>query len=153
MAFPYGVHIAVVRVDPATGQVAVERYFVASDVGRAVNPMTVDGQIAGGAVQGLGGALYEEFCYDQAGQPLSATFAAYLMPTMREAPRVEVLIAEDAPSPNNPLGIKGAGEGGCTGVGAAIASAIDAAIGCPGAVKVLPATPERVLRLLQAARG
>ncbi len=152
MAFPYGVHIAVVRVDRATGQVAVERYFVATDVGRAVNPMMVEGQIAGGVVQGLGGALYEEFRYDAAGQPLSATFAAYLMPTMREAPKVEVLIAEDAPSPNNPLGIKGVGEGGCTGAGAAIASAIDAAIGRPGAVTALPATPERVLSLLEAAR-
>ncbi|HZS85491.1 MAG TPA: xanthine dehydrogenase family protein molybdopterin-binding subunit [Stellaceae bacterium] len=152
MAFPYGVHIAVVRVDRATGQVAVERYFVATDVGRAVNPMMVEGQITGGVVQGLGGALYEEFRYDAAGQPLSATFAAYLMPTMREAPKVEVLIAEDAPSPNNPLGIKGVGEGGCTGAGAAIASAIDAAIGRPGAVTALPATPERVLSLLEAAR-
>jgi aerobic carbon-monoxide dehydrogenase large subunit len=149
MTFPYGVHIAVVRVDPATGQVTVERYFVANDVGRAVNPMIVDGQITGGVAQGLGGALYEEFCYDQTGQPLSATLAAYLMPTMRETPRVEVLIAEDAPSPNNPLGVKGVGEGGCTGVGAAIASAIDAAIGRPGAVTALPATPQRVLTLLE----
>jgi carbon-monoxide dehydrogenase large subunit len=111
--------------------------------------MIVYVQITGGVAQGLGVALYEEFCYDEAGQPLSTTFAAYLMPTMRETPRVEVLIAEDAPSPNNPLGVKGVGEGGCTGVGAAIASAIDAAIGRPCAVTVLPATPQRVLSLLE----
>jgi aerobic carbon-monoxide dehydrogenase large subunit len=151
MAFPYGVHIAVVRVDPATAQVEVERYFVANDVGRAVNPMLVDGQITGGVVQGLGGALYEEFRYDDAGQPLSATLADYLIPTMREVPAVEVMILEDAPSPHNPLGVKGAGEGGCTGVGAAIASAIDAAIGLPGAITTLPVTPQRLRELITHA--
>ena len=112
-------------VDSGTGQVAVERYFVATDVGRAVNPMMIDGQITGGVVQGIGGALYEEFCYDETGQPLSATFADYLMPTIQEVPDVEVMITEDAPSPFNPLGIKGVGEAGCAAAGAAIASAID----------------------------
>ncbi len=86
MAFPYGVHCAVVCVDRDTGQVAVERYFVANDVGRAINPMLVDGQITGGVAQGLGGALYEEFRYDENGQPLSATLADYLVPTMLEVP-------------------------------------------------------------------
>ncbi len=133
MAFPYGIHCAIVRVDRGTGQVAVERYFVANDVGRAVNPMLIDGQITGGVAQGLGGALYEEFRYSETGQPLSATLADYLVPTILEMPHVEVMITEDAPSPNNPLGVKGVGEGGCTGVGAAIASAIDAALGRPGA--------------------
>ena len=152
MAFPYGVHLAVVRVDRDTGQVAVERYFVANDVGRAVNPMLIDGQITGGVAQGLGGALYEEFCYDENGQPLSATLADYLVPTMREVPAVEVMITEDAPSPYNPLGIKGVGEAGCSGVGAAIASAIDAAIGIPGAVTSLPVMPQRLLALLAPAQ-
>ena len=149
MAFPYGVHFAVVRVDRGTGQVAVERYFVANDVGRAINPMLIDGQITGGVAQGLGGALYEEFRYSDTGQPLSATLVDYLVPTIQEIPHVEVLITEDAPSPNNPLGVKGVGEGGCTGVGAAIASAIDAAIGLPGAITVLPVTPQRLMELLE----
>jgi aerobic carbon-monoxide dehydrogenase large subunit len=152
LASPYGVHLAVVRVDRDTGQVAVERYFVANDVGRAVNPMIIDGQITGGVAQGLGGALYEEFCYDENGQPLSATLADYLVPTMHEVPSVEVMITEDAPSPYNPLGVKGVGEAGCSAAGATIASAIDAAIGVPGAVTSLPVTPQRLLVLLEAVR-
>ena len=148
LACPYGVHLAVVRIDDGTGKVTVERYFVATDVGRAVNPKMIDGQIAGGVVQGVGGALYEEFCYDEAGQPLSATLADYLVPTLQEVPNVEVMITEDAPSPFNPLGIKGVGEAGCSGAGAAIASAIDDAIGIPGAVTSLPVTPQRMLELL-----
>ena len=127
----------VVRVDRETGDVEVERYLVAYDVGRAVNPMLVEGQIAGGLAQGLGGALFEEFVYDERGEPLSVTFADYLMPTAREVPPVDVLITEDAPSPLNPLGLKGAGEGGINAVGAAIASAIDDALGMPGAVTQL----------------
>ena len=98
MTYPYGVQIAVVRVDDATGQVAVERYLVAYDIGRAINPMLVEGQLVGGVAQGLGGALYEEFSYDERGEPLSVTFADYLMPTVREIPPIEVLLTEDAPS-------------------------------------------------------
>ena len=121
MNYPYGVHIAVVRVDRETGGVTVERYLVAYDIGRAVNPMLVEGQIAGGFAQGIGGALLEEFLYDERGEPLAVNFADYLMPTAREVPALEVLITEDAPSPLNPLGLKGAGEGGINAVGAAIA--------------------------------
>ena len=146
--FPYGVHLAVVRVDPGTHQVAVERFMVAYDVGRAVNPMMIEGQLVGGCVQGLGGALYEEFVYDQSGQPLAASLADYLMLTSCEAPEIEVLLTEDAPSPLNPLGLKGAGEGGINGVGAAIAGAIDDAIGAPGAVTQLPVTSSRMHELL-----
>ncbi len=151
MVYPYGVHIAAVRVDAETGGVTIERYAIAYDVGRAVNPMLVEGQIAGGLAQGLGGALLEEFLYDNAGEPLSVTFADYLMPTAREVPALKILVTEDAPSPLNPLGLKGAGEGGANPVGAAIASAIDDAIGVPGAVRQLPVTPQR-LRALLAAR-
>jgi len=149
MVYPYGAHIAVVRVDAATGGATIERYVVAYDVGRAVNPMLVEGQIAGGLAQGLGGALYEEFRYDEAGEPLAVTFADYLMPTAREVPVADILITEDAPSPLNPLGLKGAGEGGANPVGAAIAAAIDDAIGVPGAVTELPVTPQRLKALLR----
>ncbi len=150
--FPYGVHLAVVRIDGGTGRITVERFMVAYDVGRAVNPMMVEGQLVGGCVQGLGGALFEEFVYDEGGQPLATTLADYLMPTSCEAPGIEVLITEDAPSPHNPLGLKGAGEGGINGVGAAIAGAIDDAIGAPGAVTRLPVTPGRMHELLVRER-
>ena len=151
MTYPYGVQIAVVRVDRDTGQVTVERVLAAYDVGRAINPMLVAGQLVGGVVQGIGGALYEEFRYDERGEPLSVTFADYLLPGLREAPPVEMLLTEDAPSPLNPLGIKSVGEGGITGIGAAIAAAIDEAIGVSGGATRLPATPQRVKALLRAA--
>ncbi len=147
MNYPYGVHVAVVRVDRETGGVEIERYLTAYDIGRAVNPMLIEGQIAGGFAQGIGGALLEEFTYDGRGEPLSVTFADYLMPTAREIPPLEVIITEDAPSPLNPLGLKGAGEAGVNGVGAAIAAAIDDALGIPGAVTRLPVTPQRLRQL------
>jgi carbon-monoxide dehydrogenase large subunit len=153
MNYPYGIHIAVVRVDRETGAVAIERYFVGYDIGKAVNPMLVDGQIAGGVAQGLGGALFEEFLYDARGEPLCVNFADYLMPTAREIPPIEVLITEDAPSPLNSLGVKGAGEGGANAVGAAIAAAIDDALGRPGAVIQLPVTPQRLREILQNKSG
>jgi CO/xanthine dehydrogenase Mo-binding subunit len=147
--FPYGAHLAVVRVDRDTGKVVVERFMVAYDVGRAVNPMMVIGQLVGGCAQGLGGALSEEFVYDETGEPLSATFADYLMPMLHDIPDVEVLLTEDAPSPRHPLGLKGAGEGGINGAGGVIASAIDDAIGMPGAITQLPVTPQRLRALLK----
>jgi carbon-monoxide dehydrogenase large subunit len=154
MNYPYGMHIAVVRVDPTTGGVVVERVGVAYDIGRAVNPMLIAGQIHGGIAQGLGGALLEEFAYDERGQPTSVTFADYLMPTASEMPPViDVLVTEDAPSPLNPLGLKGAGEAGSNAIGAAIAAAIDDAIGRPGAVTRLPVTPARVRALMRAGTG
>jgi len=152
MNYPYGVHIAMTRVDRATGAVAIERYLVAYDVGKAVNPMLIEGQIAGGCAQGIGGTLLEEFLYDERGEPLSVTFADYLMPTAREIPTIDVLICEDAPSPLNPLGLKGAGEGGANAAGAALAAAIDDALSLPNAVTELPITPQRLRRLIAQSR-
>lgn len=148
--YPYGDHLAVVKVDPDTGGVKVERYVIAYDVGRAINPMLVKGQIAGGFVQGLGGALLEEFTYSENGDPLAVTFADYLLPTVKETPDLEILLTEDHPSPINPLGIKGAGESGINGVGGAIANAIDDAIGIPGAITALPVTPQKLKAILDA---
>jgi len=148
MNYPYGVHIAVVCVDPGTAGVTIERFLVAYDIGRAVNPMLVEGQIAGGFAQGIGGALFEQFVYDDRGEPLAVTFADYLIPTAREIPDLDVIISEDAPSPLNPLGLKGSGEAGINAVGAAIARAIDDAIGMPGSVTELPVTPQRLKALL-----
>lgn len=150
MNYPYGVHIALVRVDKETGAVAIERYLIAYDVGRAINPMLIEGQLVGGLAQGMGGALFEEFSYDDQGQPLSVTFGDYLMPSAREMPPVEVLITEDAPSPLNPIGMKGAGEGGVNAAGAAISSAIDQALGMAGAVRQLPVTPQRLMHILRS---
>lgn len=152
MTYPYGLHIAVVCIDRETGAVAVERYLVAYDVGKAVNPMLVEGQLVGGVAQGLGGALLEEFRYDARGEPLCVSFDNYLMPTARDVPPVAVLISEDAPSPTNSMGLKGAGEGGANAVGAAIAAAIDDALGIPGSVIELPVTPQRLRKILQRKR-
>jgi carbon-monoxide dehydrogenase large subunit len=144
MTYPYGLHLAQVRVERDTCRIVVERFFVGYDIGRAVNPMLVEGQIAGGVAQGIGAALMEEFIYDGFGQPLSATLADYLMPTLAEIPPIEVALFEDAPTPLNPLGVKGAGEAGITAVGAAIAAAVDDAVGRPGLVRQLPITPTRL---------
>jgi carbon-monoxide dehydrogenase large subunit/6-hydroxypseudooxynicotine dehydrogenase subunit gamma len=111
--------------------------------------MLVVGQLVGGAAQGIGGTLFENFEYDEAAQPLSTSFMDYLIPTAQEMPAFEVLLAEDAPSPLNPLGLKGAGEGGLTAVGAAIAAAIDDAMEIPLSVSSLPVKPEDVLNLLE----
>lgn len=148
MNYPYGIHVAQVCIDEGTGAVRIEQYWVSYDVGRAVNPKMIEGQIVGGLAQGLGGALYEQFSYDAAGQPLSTTFADYLLVTAHEMPKVDVLITEDAPSPLNPLGLKGAGEGGTNAAGAAIAAAVDDALQMPGAITRLPVLPEDVVRLL-----
>ena len=149
MNYPYGVHAALVSIDRETGIATVEKFMIAYDIGCAINPMLVEGQLQGGLAQGIGGALFEEFVYDDTGQPLSSTFADYIMPGSTEVPAAEILLTEDAPSPLNPLGIKGAGEGGINAVGAAVASAIDDALGRPGAVTELPVTPRRLLALMQ----
>ena len=153
MGFPYGIHLVVVRIDPDTLAVAVEMLVIAFDVGRAINPMLIAGQFAGGAAQGIGGALLEQFVYDESGQPLATNFADYLLPTVFDMMGVEILLREDAPSPLNPLGVKGAGEGGITGVGAAIAAAVDDAIGGAGAIDELPISPARLHRIIGDLKG
>jgi len=151
MTYPYGVHLAQVRVERDSCAIVVERFFVGYDIGRSINPMLVEGQIVGGAVQGIGASLMEEFVYDDAGQPLSVTFADYLMPTIAEVPAIDIMLSEDVPTPLNPLGVKGAGEAGINAVGAAIAAAVDDALGKPGAVRQLPITPNRLHALLGQA--
>ena len=145
LGFPYGIHFAAVEVDTQTGAVEVHRYAVAYDIGRCINPVIVRGQMAGGFAQGIGGALLEEFAFDSSGQPLSASFMDYLLPTAREVPDLDMLITEDAPSPLNPLGVKGAGEGGTAAVGGAIANAVADALGVD--VTRLPLTPQRIVEL------
>jgi CO/xanthine dehydrogenase Mo-binding subunit len=149
MTYPYGIHYAIAAVEAETGLVRLERYVVAYDVGRAVNPRLIEGQIRGGAAQGIGGALYERFSYDDSGEPTAVTFADYLMPTAAEVPDVEVVLTQDAPSPLNAMGLKGAGEGGANGAGAAIAGAVDDALQVPGAIRELPITPAKVRAVLR----
>ena len=149
MGFPYGIHLVVARIAPDTMAIELEKFVIAFDVGKAINPMLIRGQFAGAAAQGIGGALFEEFVYDEWGQPLATNFADYLLPTVFEVPKVEILLREDAPSPLNPLGVKGAGEGGITGTGAAIAAAVDDAIGGGGAIDSLPISPARLHQLVE----
>jgi carbon-monoxide dehydrogenase large subunit/6-hydroxypseudooxynicotine dehydrogenase subunit gamma len=153
MTYPYGVHLAQVVIDPGTGAVEVLRYYVAGEVGHAINPATVEGQFIGGALQGISGALLEEVQYDTAGQPLTASLIDYLLPFASEAVGVVTLVAEDHPSVSNPLGAKGAGEAGITATGAAIASAVADALGGRGMALRLPLTPERVRELLASRAG
>ena len=148
MTYPYGAHAALVAVDPATGGVEVVRYVVAYEVGRAVNPTMLEGQLVGGVAQGVGGALLEEFSYDENGQPLATSMLDYRLPTAHDVPPVHTIIHEDCPARTNPLGVKGGGEGGLTAAGAAIANAVRDAVGLAGAVPGLPLTPERVTTLL-----
>lgn len=144
MTYPYGAHICVVELDAGTGAVKVLQYLVAYEVGRAVNPTLVEGQLRGGVAQGIGGALFEQFSYDDAGQPQATTFMDYLMPTASEIPDIDLVVCEDAPSTTNPLGARGAGEGGLTGAGAAVASAVSDALGLPTMTQ-LPIRPELVV--------
>ena len=145
VVYPCGANLAVVRVDAETGEVAVEQLILYYDLGRAINPVLVAGQMEGGAIQAVGGTLYEQFAYDGDGNPLCGSFMDYLLPTLAEAPAMTALIGEQDPTDTNPLGIKGAGEGGVPGVAAAIATAIEHALGRPGLASRLPMTPERVL--------
>jgi carbon-monoxide dehydrogenase large subunit len=146
LGYPYGIHLAAVEVDTDTNVIDIKRYAVAYDIGRCINPVLVRGQITGGAAQGIGGALLEEFVYDASGQPLATSFMDYLMPTASEMPEVEILVTEDAPSPLNPLGVKGAGEGGTAAVGAALANAVSDALGVQ--VTGLPLSPDRLNDLI-----
>ena len=147
------VHIAVIEVDIATGVIELKDYVVAHDSGRLVNPKLVDGQIHGGVAQGIGGALYEEILYDDFGQILTGSFLNYLIPSAMEIPKIRIVHLE-SPSPLNPLGVKGLGEGGTIAPPAAIANALVNAL-APFGVEVnkLPLKPDRVLQLLQQAQS
>ena len=152
MTYPYGTHVALVEVDPATGRIALQKYVVTYDVGRAINPMIVDGQIVGGLAQGIGGAIFEELVYDDQAQPLTTTFMDYLVPTAMEMPDETIVkILEETPTPLNPLGVKGVGEGGSSGAGASIANAVADALAPLGvAIRELPLSPDRIAALLRA---
>jgi carbon-monoxide dehydrogenase large subunit len=151
-AYVYGTHIAHVAVDPETGKVELLRYICANDVGRAVNPMLVQGQVYGAAVQGIGATLLEELVYDENGQLLTTTLMHYLLPSTTDVPPIESILLEEAPSPLNPLGVKGAGELGIVATGGAIANAVSRALASLGVqVRSLPLSPNAVRALIREA--
>jgi carbon-monoxide dehydrogenase large subunit len=147
-------HAAVVAVDPETGGVEILDYVVVEDAGTVVNPRIVDGQIHGGTAQGIGSALFEEMPFDKQGQPLASTLADYLLPGCPDVPNIRVFHME-TPSPYTEFGIKGVGEGGAIGPGAAIANAINDALKSRGVeICEIPITPRRILHALSTqARG
>jgi CO/xanthine dehydrogenase Mo-binding subunit len=144
-------HLSHVRVDPDTGAVTVLEHVVAQDVGRALNPALVEGQMRGGAAQGLGWALLEEMAYDENGQLVSGSFVDYALPTAVFTPLIDTQIVE-VPAPEGPYGAKGVGEAPVVGVPGAVANAIAAATRGVR-MKRLPMTPERVWRAITRARG
>jgi aerobic carbon-monoxide dehydrogenase large subunit len=151
--YSYGAHAAHVAVDPKTGRVELLDYVAVEDVGRIINPLTLHGQAVGAIVQGLGGAFLEHFVYDQDGQLLTGSLADYLLPTASDFPNIRAVALEDKPSPTNPLGAKGAGEGGIIPVGGVIANAVAAALASLGVEpRELPLSPPRVWELIDAAR-
>jgi carbon-monoxide dehydrogenase large subunit len=144
-------HAATVEVDPLTGAVTVDRYVVVHDCGRVIHPVIVEGQITGGVVQGIGGALLEELVHDSTGQLISGSFGDYLLPRATDVPMIDV-IHQESPSPLNPLGVKGVGEGGTIAVAAAIAAAVEDALSPFGVhLTACPVTPDRVRQLLREA--
>ena len=152
LTYTYGGHLVHLTVDPETGMVEILRYLVLEDVGRAVNPLLVHGQALGAAAQGIGGTMLEELVYNEDGQLLTTTLLDYPLPSSMEIPPVESIITEYSPSPLNPLGVKGAGEGGIVACGAALANAVSHALSSLGIqIKDLPLTPDRLRRLIREA--
>ena len=151
LSYTNGAHVAEVAVDSETGAVTLNRYVVVHDCGRMINPMLVEGQVLGGVVHGIGATLLELMRYDVQGQPMSVTYADYLLPTSDVVPRIDIHHVE-SPTPLNPLGVKGAAESGTIGAPAAIISAIEDALR-PLRIRIcdLPLTPVRLLALIAAA--
>jgi carbon-monoxide dehydrogenase large subunit len=148
LTYSYGSHVAYVAVDPETGKIEVRRYVVVEDIGRCINPLIVHGQTVGAAVQGIGATVLEELVYGENGQLLSGTLMDYLLPTSTDAPAIDSIILEEAPSPLNPLGVKGAGEGGIVATGAALANAVSHALAPLGIqITELPLSPNHLRAL------
>ena len=147
-----GTHLALVEVDITSGEIQIEQYVVAHDCGVLVNPMLVEGQIVGGSVQGLGGALLEEFVYDQQGQLLTGSLMDYALPRASDSPSMQ-LLHQESPSPLNPLGVKGVGEGGAVAPPSAIANAVSDALSEFGVeFNATPIKPEHIIKAVAGYR-
>jgi carbon-monoxide dehydrogenase large subunit len=151
--YSYGTHAAHITVDPKLGQIEIVDYVVVQDVGRAINPLTLKGQVIGSLVQGLGGAVLEHLQYDEQGQFLTGSLMDYLLPTAGDFPNLRCIVTDDHPSPINPLGAKGAGEGGIIAAGGALANAVANALQTFGAdPRRLPLSPSYIWELVQEGR-
>jgi carbon-monoxide dehydrogenase large subunit len=151
--YPFGSHLAIVEVDPETGQIELKRYVALDDCGPQINPVIVEGQVHGGVVQGIGQALWEEAIYDDSGQLVTGSMLDYALPRADNLPDIEIL-STVTPSPHHPLGLKGIGEAGTIAATATIYNAVMDAL-APLGVETLqmPMTPERVWRSIQNARA
>jgi carbon-monoxide dehydrogenase large subunit len=150
--FSNATHAVTVEVDRATGQVEILRYVVSEDCGNMINPMVVEGQIAGGVVQAVGGVFYEHLVYDEDGNPTATTFMDYLLPTATEAPDLEY--GHVITPSNTPGGYKGLGEGGAICAPAALLNAVRDALAPLGvSITEQPLSPDRVLRLINDAQA
>ena len=151
--YPCGAHAVHVAVDSETGEIDILRYVIAEDVGHVINPLLLNGQITGAAAQGVGATILEELVYDEQGQPLAGTFMDYLLPTATDIPDFDTKVLDLAPSPLNPLGVKGGGEIGIVATGAALSNAVSSALAPLGVqVRTLPLSPDNVRRLIREAR-
>jgi carbon-monoxide dehydrogenase large subunit len=148
--FPFGAHLAVVEIDPDSGQVKLLRYIAVDDCGTPINPLLIDGQVHGGIAQGVGQALYEEAIYDSSGQLITGSLMDYALPTAAMLPAFEMDRTE-TPTPNNPLGAKGVGEAGTIGTAAAVVNAVVDALSPLGVRHVdMPVKPEKIWRIMQS---
>ena len=153
LTFANGSNACEVEVDPATGAVTVLRYVVAHDCGRLINPLLVDGQIRGGVVHGIGNALHEHMMFDADAQPMTTNYGDYLLPIATDMPPIEVIHLE-TPSPLNPIGVKGAGEGGTIPAAACVISAIEDALAPFGVtISEQPVSPQRLVELIEKAKS
>jgi carbon-monoxide dehydrogenase large subunit len=151
LSYSYGAHAALVAIDVATGVVEVEKYVLTEEIGRALNPAMVQGQAIGGLVQGLGGTFLDHMVYDEDGQLLTGSFADYLLPTSTDLPDITAIALEESPSEFNPMGFKGAGEGGIVAVAAAVGNAVTHALNAHNIqINDLPITPDRLRAALRA---
>ena len=149
-SFPYGTHACQVAIDIETGKLEVKKYVVVEDVGHVINPLIVHGQAIGAIAQGIGATILEDLPYDSAGQPLATTFMDYLLPTSTETPNIDCQVLDLAPSPLNPLGVKGAGEVGIVATGAVLSNAVSNALRDFGVqVRDLPLSPDRIKSLVR----
>jgi carbon-monoxide dehydrogenase large subunit len=154
LTYSYGSHAAHVAVEPETGHVDVLDYVTVEDVGRVINPATLHGQVLGAVVQGLGSTFLEHLQYDENGQLLTGSLADYGLPTATDFPRIRSVSLGLRPCPNNPLGAKGAGEGGLIAVGGVICNAVAAALRTLSVEPCdLPLSPARLWRLIELARA
>jgi carbon-monoxide dehydrogenase large subunit len=151
--YPNGCHICEVEIDPETGVVTVERYNVVDDVGTVLNPLLLHGQIHGGVVMGIGQILLEDIHFDDDGQLVTGSFMDYVMPRADDLCFIET-DSNPVPTPTNPLGVKGAGEAGSVGAMPAVANALVDALSGLGIRHIeMPATPERVWRVIKEAQA